>query len=171
MLEHVFINLSPCCIQWYKFHVHRGKGSGDTVTQIYPCICTKIMKRGWIHGLTAPYLMGMSQHFYIPVKTSTLAASNGTSPMYIGHRVQEIWLHKVTHARQNHKTWLTSWAYSSKSDGDDTHHVRIFRKYRNRPLIWCTSGLDSTCVHELQVLESHQLQRLQAGPGFLTWRQ
>ena len=32
MLKHVFINLNPCCVQWYKFHVHRGKGSGDTVT-------------------------------------------------------------------------------------------------------------------------------------------
>ena len=36
MLKHVFINLNPCCVQWYEFHVHRGKGSGDTVTQIYP---------------------------------------------------------------------------------------------------------------------------------------
>ena len=36
MLKHVFINLNPCCVQWYKFRVHRGKGSGDTVTQIYP---------------------------------------------------------------------------------------------------------------------------------------
>ena len=22
MLKHVFINLNPCCVQWYKFHVH-----------------------------------------------------------------------------------------------------------------------------------------------------
>ena len=35
MFEHVFINLNPFCLQCYKFHVHRGKGSGDTVTQIY----------------------------------------------------------------------------------------------------------------------------------------
>ena len=33
MLKDVFINLNPCCVQWYKFHVHRGKGSGDG---IYP---------------------------------------------------------------------------------------------------------------------------------------
>ena len=31
-LEHVIIN----CVQWYKFHVRRGKGAGDTVTKIYP---------------------------------------------------------------------------------------------------------------------------------------
>ena len=136
--KHVFINLNPCCVQWYKFHVHRGKGPGDTVTHICPLICTKIMKHGWIHGLTDPYLMGMTQHFYIPLQTSILAVSNSTSPMSIGHRVQETWLHKGTRARQNHKTWLTSWAYSSN------HHARIFRKYRNRSLTWCKSSLDST---------------------------
>ena len=64
--------------------------------------------------------------------------------MSIGHRVQEIWLHKVTHAHQNHKTWLTSWAYSSKSEGVSPPHVRIFRKYRNRSLTWCKSGLHSS---------------------------
>ena len=37
MLDHVFINLNLCSIQWYKFRVCRGKGSRDTVTQIYPC--------------------------------------------------------------------------------------------------------------------------------------
>ena len=37
MLEHVFINLNLCCIQRYKFRVCRGKGSRDTVTQIYLC--------------------------------------------------------------------------------------------------------------------------------------
>ena len=33
MLKHVLLNLNPCCVHWYKFHVHRGK---DTVTQICP---------------------------------------------------------------------------------------------------------------------------------------
>ena len=66
MLEHVFINLNLCCIQWYKFRVCRGKGSRDTVTQYLP-VCIKIMKNGLFHGLTAPYLMGMSQYFYIPL--------------------------------------------------------------------------------------------------------
>ena len=37
LLEHVFINLILCCIQWYKFRVGEGKGSRDTVTQTYPC--------------------------------------------------------------------------------------------------------------------------------------
>ena len=37
MLDHVFINLNLCCIQWYKFRVCGGKCSRDTVTQIYPC--------------------------------------------------------------------------------------------------------------------------------------
>ena len=131
-------------------------------------ICTKIMKHGWIHGLTVPYLIGMSQHFYIPLQTSILAASNGTSPMSIGHRVQEIWLHKVTHAHQNHKTWLTSWTYSSKSDGMSPHHVRISQ---NRSLTWCISDLDSTLC---SWATGHQFQRLQAGPSFystLTWQQ
>ena len=59
-------------------------------------IWTKIMKHGWIHGVTAPYLMGMLQNFYTPLQTSILAASNGTSPMSIGQRFQEIWLHKLT---------------------------------------------------------------------------
>ena len=64
--------------------------------------------------------------------------------MSIGHRVQEIWLHKVTHAHQNHKTCSTSWAYSSNLMGTSPHHVRIFRKYRNRSLTWCKSGLHSS---------------------------
>ena len=37
MLEHVFINFNLCCIQWCKFRVCRGKGSGDTIGQSYPC--------------------------------------------------------------------------------------------------------------------------------------
>ena len=98
MLKHVFINLNACCIQWYKFHVHRGKGSGDTVTQIYP-FAPKSLNMVGIHGLTAPNLKGMSPH-----------------------------------------------------------HVRIFRKYRNRSLTWCNQVLIAPCVHELQVLESRQLQ-------------
>ena len=61
--------------------------------------------------------------------------------MSIGGRVQEIRLDKVTHAHQNCKTWLTSPVYSFKSDA---HHVQIFRKQRNRVLIWCKSSLDST---------------------------
>ena len=65
ILEHVFINLNFCCIQWYKFHVCRGKGSRDTVTQI-TCVHQN-HKNGLFHGLTAPHLMGMSQYFYIPL--------------------------------------------------------------------------------------------------------
>ena len=42
MLELVFINLNPCCIQWQKFHVRRGKGLGDTVTQIY-----RFVRKSW----------------------------------------------------------------------------------------------------------------------------
>ena len=77
-------------------------------------------KNGLFHGLTAPHLMGMSQYFYIPLYTSVFAASNGPSLMSIGGRVQEIQLDKFTHVHQNRKTWLTSPAYSSKSDGDVT---------------------------------------------------
>ena len=58
--------------------------------------------------------------------------------MSIGGSVQEIQLDKITHAHQNHKTWSTSRAYSSKSN------PRIFRKHRDRSLIWCKSGLDGT---------------------------
>ena len=126
-------------------------------------ICTKIMKHGWIHGLTVPYLIGMSQHFYIPLQTSILAASNGTSPMSIGHRVQEIWLHKVTHAHQNHKTWLTSWLITPNLMG--CHPIMWGF------LTWCISDLDSTLR---SWATGHQFQRLQAGPSFysaLTWQQ
>ena len=94
-------------------------------------MCTKIMN---ISRLTAPCLMGMSQYFYIPLQTSIIAASNGSSLMSIGGRV-----HKVTYAHQNHKAWLTSQVYSSKSN-----RGFIFRKHRNRSLMWCKSGLDST---------------------------
>ena len=85
-------------------------------------------KNGLFHGLTAPHLMGMSQHFYIPYQTSIFAASNGSSLMSIGRRVQEIRLDKVTRAHQNHKTRLTSPAYSSKSDGDVTPSCEDFQK-------------------------------------------
>ena len=78
----------------------------------------QVMKNSLFHGLTAPYLIGMSQCFYIPYKHQSIyAASNGTSLMSIGDKVQEIWLHKVTYANQNHKIWLTSRANSSKSNG------------------------------------------------------
>ena len=50
MLEHVFINLNLCCIEWYKFHVCRGKGSRDTITQIYPC-ASKSWKMVYLTGL------------------------------------------------------------------------------------------------------------------------
>ena len=55
--------------------------------------------------------------------------------------------------------------------GMSPHHVRIFRMYKNRSLTWCKSSLGiAPCVHELQALDSHQLQRLQAGPGFYMQR-
>ena len=93
MLEHIFINLNLCCIQWYKFGVCRGKGSRDAVTQFTH-----------VH----------QNHEYFTA-------------------------HKVTYAHQNHKAWLTSQVYSSKSN-----RGFIFRKHRNRSLMWCKSGLDST---------------------------
>ena len=75
----IFINLNLSCIQWYKFCVCRGKGSRDTVRRI------KIMKNGLFHEFTAPYLMGMSH-----------VASDSSSLMSIGGRVQEIRLDKDT---------------------------------------------------------------------------
>ena len=48
MLEHIFINLNLCCIQWYKFRVCRGEGSRDTVTNLP--MCTKIIKNGLFTG-------------------------------------------------------------------------------------------------------------------------
>ena len=112
ILEHVFINLNLCCIQWYTFRVCGGKGSRDTVhkfTRVY-----QNHKNGLFHRLTAPHLMGMSQYFYTALQTSIFAASKGSSLMSMGG-VQEIRLDKVTHVHQNHKTWLTSSADSSKS--------------------------------------------------------
>ena len=35
-LLHIYINFNPCCIQRYKFHVHRSYGSGDMIAQSYP---------------------------------------------------------------------------------------------------------------------------------------
>ena len=86
------------------------------------------MKNGLFHELTAPNLMGMSQYFYIPLQTSIFAASNGLSLTSMVDRVQEIRLDKATHAHQNHKTWLTSQAYSSKSNGDVTPSYKDFQK-------------------------------------------
>ena len=45
-------------------------------------------KNGLYHGLIAPHLMGMSEYFYISLKTSIFAASNGSSLMSIGGRVR-----------------------------------------------------------------------------------
>ena len=65
MLDYVFINLNLCCIQWYKFHVCRGKGSRDTVTQIYPCDQNhEKWFISWAHGSISN---GMSHYFYIPL--------------------------------------------------------------------------------------------------------
>ena len=93
---------------------------------------------------------------------AVLPYPSGTSFVSVEGRVQEIKSHKFTHMHQNHKnglfhgltalhlmhqnrkTWLTSPAYSSKSDGMSPHHVKIFRKQRNKSLIWCKSGLDTT---------------------------
>ena len=63
MLDYVFINLNLCCIQWYKFHVCRGKGLRDTVTQIYPC--DQNHEKWFISRAHSSISNGMSHYFYI----------------------------------------------------------------------------------------------------------
>ena len=65
MLDYVFINLNLCCIQWYKFHVCRGKGSRDTVTQIYSC--DQNHEKWFISRAHSSISNGMSHYFYIPL--------------------------------------------------------------------------------------------------------
>ena len=80
-------------------------------------------------------------------------------------------MHKVTHAHQNHKTCSTSWAYSSKSDGGcHPHHVKISESTETDLKPGASPVFIAACIHELQAFESHQFQRLQAGPGFYTRR-
>ena len=87
--------------------------------------------------------------------------------MTIACRVREICQHEFTHANQIHEIWLTSGAYSSKSDGVVT--------------TWCSYCLNvqrwgfpsgtgpvfiAPCVLALQVLESDHFEKLQARPKF-----
>ena len=65
MLDYVFINLNLCCIQWYKFHVCRGKGLRDTVTQIYSC--DQNHEKWFISQAHSSISNGMSHYFYIPL--------------------------------------------------------------------------------------------------------
>ena len=71
MLEHVFINLNLCCIQWYKFRVCRGKGSRDTVTQIYPC-ASKSWKMVYFTGSQLHIWWGCHNTFTYPYKLQSL---------------------------------------------------------------------------------------------------
>ena len=140
MLEHVFINLNLCCIQWYKFCVCEREGFKRYSHTHLPCA-------SWSWNVV--YFMGSQLHiwcvchntFTYPCKLQSLLLQWFTYHVHIGGRMQEIRVDKVTHAQQNHKTKLTSQAYSSKSNAP---HVRIFRKHRNRSLIWCKFGLDNT---------------------------
>ena len=72
ILKHVFRNLNPCCIQWYKFRGCWGKGSTDTVTQIYPC-APKSKK--WLisraHSFTSDGDVTIRLHIY-PYKLQSL---------------------------------------------------------------------------------------------------
>ena len=65
MLDYVLINLNLCCIQWYKFRVCRGKGSRDTVTQIYSC--DQNHEKWFISRAHSSISNGMSHYFYIPL--------------------------------------------------------------------------------------------------------
>ena len=49
-LEHVFIKLILCSIQWYKFCVCRRKGSRDRVTQNYRCAPKSLKKFSRAHS-------------------------------------------------------------------------------------------------------------------------
>ena len=69
------------------------------------------MKNGLFHRLTAPYLIGMSQYFYIPL-ISIVAASNGTSLFSIGCGDMIAPSYPCAPKPQN----MTSQTYSSKSN-------------------------------------------------------
>ena len=86
--------------------------------------------------------------------------------MSIACRVREICQHKFTHPNQIHEIRLTSGAHSSKSDGVVTPRCSYCLKYRDGAFIWCRSGLHSTLLLALQVLESNHLEKLQARPEF-----
>ena len=88
ILEYIFGSRNLCCTNNTSFMSIEGrfKRYSHTCLPVY----TKIMKNGWFHNLTAPYLIMMSQYCYTSLKTSIFAASNGTSLMSIGRRIQEI---------------------------------------------------------------------------------
>ena len=70
MLDHVFASLDPCCVQWYKFHVHRGKGSGHIVTQIHQF---EIKLISWAHSSISDGDVTTLLHIYINFITSTMS--------------------------------------------------------------------------------------------------
>ena len=96
------ISLSPCCVQSLK---HISLFLKTIAIQCTECMDVQI-QIAWDHVLV----------------------THSTSSMSIGCRVQEIRSHKVRNLYvQNHKTWLISWACSSKSDVDVTvlQHILI----------------------------------------------
>ena len=98
MLEHVFINFNLCCIQCTSFVSVEGR-----VDEIQSHKLTRVHQNhinGLFHGLTAPYLMGMSQYFYIHPTVQV------SCPQVVGFRRYD-WTKLPMH--QNHKTWATSW--------------------------------------------------------------
>ena len=85
------------------------------------------MKNGLFHELIAPYLMTILLHTLINFNLCCIQRFKSHVHSY--YRVQEIRLDKATQVHQNHKTWLTSQAYSSKSiNGDVTPTCKDFQK-------------------------------------------
>ena len=95
----------PCCVLWYRFHVHKWYGSGDTVTQNYQCVqshetwFTSRTHSSNCDGNVSPYL---NMFLY----TSIFAVSNSTSFVSVDGRIQEIQSRKFTHVHQNHENGL-----------------------------------------------------------------
>ena len=67
----IVIGMSPCLINSKDWGLSSMGTSQKEGFKRYSCtnlpLCTNIMKNGLFHGLTAPYMMGTSQHFYIPL--------------------------------------------------------------------------------------------------------
>ena len=79
------------------------------------------------------------------------SASSGTNPMFIGQSIQEIWLHKVTHAHLNHKT-MVKFTYLAIApillNGDVTSCEHFQKSGHDSTLRSCTKGVSISPISE-----------------------
>ena len=79
------------------------------------------------------------------------SASSGTNPMFIGQSIQEIWLHKVTHAHLNHKT-MVKFTYLAIApillNGDVTSCEHFQKSGHDSTLHSCAKGVSISPISE-----------------------